>query len=331
MKMDLLSDLLRTMRLSGAVFLESAMSTRWCYLTPTPESLREELVPGERVMAFHLLAEGSCIVWLPGQAPMELKAGELVLFPQGNQHILASSLDAIDSLRPKEVRCDAIRSMARQGQRERCHFPSVGSTSTTLICGYMACGGYDSIPVLADLPPILRLTGNQELSAWMRASMKYCLLECGSEQPGAALVVEKIAELMLLQALRQHLSEAVSKTAESCFTSARDKYLRKAVLLIHADPAREWTVEELSRRVGLSRSALAMRFVQHLGEPPMQHLARWRITLAADALKSTCDPVMQIAGRVGYQSEAAFNRAFKRLYGIPPAKWRKEVAQQLST
>jgi AraC-like DNA-binding protein len=319
--------MLRTIRLTGAVFLESEMPVQWCYLTPSAQTIREQLIPGESVVAFHLVVEGSCVAWLPGSEPIELEAGELVLFPQGDRHILASSLSTVDSLRPTEVRCESLRSISRRGGKSET--PSEGSLCRTkMICGYIACGGYSSMPLLEEMPRIFHVKGNEQLSAWLRASMKFCLLECDSDQAGSSLTVEKVAELMLIQAIRQHMTVCTLTTDQPRFVTVKDRFVRKALTLIHGNPSRPWTVTDLSRSVGLSRSALAGRFVLNLGEPPMQYVSRWRISLAADALLSTRDGVVQIAANVGYESEAAFNRAFKREYGLPPATWRKQACSR---
>lgn len=325
--MDALSDLLRSMRLTGAVFLESRLPSQWRYVTPSADMIREQLIPGERVIAFHLVVEGSCAAWLPGEAPFELRAGELVLFPHGDSHHLASSISEIENFKPTQVRCESLRSISarREADDERAN---TGLGTTRMICGYIACGGYNSLSVLADLPQVLRVQGDSQLTAWLESSMKFCLVECNSEQPGSSLVVEKVAELMLVQAIRHHINSRESACGSSRFVSIKDRYVRKAVTLIHGDPAHAWNVAELSRLVGLSRSALAGRFVTHFGEPPMQYVARRRISLAADALLSTNHGLVQIASNVGYESEAAFNRAFKREYGLPPAAWRKQAASQ---
>jgi len=270
--------------------------------------------------------QGSCIASLPGHAPIQTGPGELLLVPQGEQHILASSMAAFESLCPRQVLCEALRSATRALHR-------MESGSTRLICGYAGCGGYDALAALARLPHLLRVKGDEEFLAWLRASVRYCSMAWGAHRPGATLIAERIVQLVLLQALRQQFSEGDAPPEQPVPLAVKDRFLQRALALIHENPFRSWTVEELSGRVGLSRSALAGRFVQHLGEPPKQYLARGRIALAADALLSTQDAVVQIASKLGYDSEAAFSRAFKRVYGLPPARWRKEfrAGEQIAT
>jgi len=324
---DALSDLLRTMRLTGAVFLESRMPNQWCYLTPSAQTIREQLIPGERIVAFHLVVEGSCVAWLPGEEAVELRAGQLVLFPHGQSHVLASSISEIEKQQPIQVRCESLRSIAERNASAEDNSDDADG-ATRMICGYIACGGYNSLPLLAELPPLIQLQGGSQLTGWLKASMKYCLQESSSAQPGSSLVIEKVAELMLMQAIRQHIGTKTPPCDKPRFVVVKDRFIRKAVTLIQNDPSHAWSISELSSKVGLSRSALAGRFISHFGEPPMQYVARRRIALAADALMSTNDGVVQIASNVGYDSEAAFNRAFKKEYGLPPAAWRKQACSR---
>lgn len=313
--MDVLSETLRTIRVSGALFFDTEMPTQWCYLSPRPELIREELLPGKTLLSFHYVAQGRCVAALPGQAPVDAGPGELLLMVQGEQHILASSMDAYRRLRPREVLCAKLQAVAPRLQREN-------GSSTRLVCGYLACGAYDSIHALEGLPRLLCVRGDDQFSSWLRATVSYCVSELGT-RPGATLIAERIIEVVLLQAVRQQLAEGAFGVATHSAAMVRDPFLRRALALVRADPSRVWSVNELAMQAGLSRSALAGRFIEQFGEPPKQYLARWRIALAADALLTTKDPVVRIASNVGYESEAAFNRAFKRAYGLPPSRWRK--------
>lgn len=316
--MDALSESMRTVRLSGALLVDAQLPGQWCYESPRPQALREDLLPGKSVLSFHLVVAGTCVASLPGQPPVQTRAGELLLFPHGEQHILASSMTAFETLRPRQVMCDELPSNA---------VAPMGSehVSTRLICGYLSCGGYDAIAAFAQLPNLIRVQGDEHFSAWVHASMNYCTLALAAKMPTTTLIAERILEIVLLYAMRHQLDAVDVRSRPPSFPASRDRFLERALALVHANPSRPWTVDELSGRVGLSRSALAARFVRNLGEPPKQCLARWRLALAADALLATADSVAQVATNVGYESEAAFSRAFRRVYGLPPASWRRDL------
>lgn len=309
---------MRTIRLSDALLVDAQLPGQWCYQSPRPEVLREELLPGKSVLSFHLVVAGTCVASLPGQQPVQTNAGELLLFPHGEQHVLASSMSAFKTLQPREVLCKSLPSAGGNPTGS-------GGASTRLICGYLSCGGYDAIAAFAQLPNLVRVHGDEHFSAWMHASMTYCTLALAAQMPATTLIAERILETVLVHAMRQQL-DAIDPRSSQPPPVGKDRFLQRALALVHASPSRSWTVDELAGRVGLSRSALAARFVRHLGEPPMQYLARWRLALAADALRVTPDSVAQVATKVGYESEASFNRAFKRVYGLPPASWRRGFA-----
>jgi AraC-like DNA-binding protein len=308
----------RAARLSGAVLVDTQLPGQWCYRSPRPEALREDLLPGKTVLAFHWIVEGTCVAYLPGEPPVQTHAGELLLFPQGEQHILASSMCAFQTLRPREVRCDALRSTADD-------LPPNELASTRLICGYLSCGVDDAAATFARLPNLIRVRGDEHFSAWMHASMAYCTLALAPQMSSSTLIAERILEFVLLQALRQPMGPNDVRSSQPPRLADTDRFLQRALALVRDNPSRPWTVDELSTQVGLSRSALAAHFVRHLGEPPKQYLARWRLALAADTLRTTADSAAQIATNVGYESEAAFSRAFKRVYGLPPATWRRNL------
>lgn len=315
--MDALSESMRTLRLSGALLVDAHLPGQWCYQSPRPEALREDVLPGNRVVSFHLVVAGSCVASLPGQPPVQTREGELLLFPHGEQHVLASSMNAFETLDPLPVRCDALRSTPDE--------PLLGDVaSTRLICGYLSCGGDGAIAAFAQLPNLIRVQGDAHFSAWMQASMVYATLTLAAQTPTTTLIAERILEVVLLHAVRQQLDATEVPSGRRSDIARKDRFLQRALALVHANPSRAWTVDELSGQVGLSRSALASRFIRHFGEPPQQYLARWRLALAADALLATPDSAAQIATNIGYESEAAFSRAFKRVYGLPPASWRRD-------
>lgn len=324
--MDCLADILRSMRLTGSVFLESELRCEWRYVSPTPQAIKEFLSPrSEILMAFHLVTEGQCSAWTRGAEKVELGAGDLIFFPQADSHFLACSGQEDERLRPIEVKCENLRAGTdvQYGSRKEVR---LGKTAK-LVCGFVAFEGALGLSsLLTGMPKFLRIPKGSRLAKWLCVSMATCVAESASPTVGSSIVVQRIAELMLVEAMRHYMKEAERyKGSSLLFTN--DRFVQRALLLMHRDPSATWTVEQIAKAVGLSRSALAGRFVASIGESPMQYLGRWRIALAASALLATEDCLAQIAAQVGYESETSFNRAFKREFGLPPAAWRKKTIQ----
>lgn len=315
--MDALSEAMSLLRINGALLVETQLSGQWCYQSLRPEALRGDRLPGHGVLAFHLVVEGTCVASIPGQPPVQTSAGELLLVPQAEQHILASSMSAFETLQPREVRCDAMRSIWDELERS-------GLASTRLICGYLSCSGDDAIAAFAQLPNLIRVRGSEHFSKWMPAAITHCTQTLAAQRPASTLIAEKILEIVLLQALRHQFDASDVRSSHSPPLAVKDRYLQRALALVHGNPRRPWTIDELSEQVGLTRAAMVASFVRHLGEPPKQYLARWRLAWAAEALRASPDTAAQIAIDAGYKSEAAFSRAFQRVYGLSPATWRRD-------
>ncbi|HKU24121.1 MAG TPA: AraC family transcriptional regulator [Candidatus Sulfotelmatobacter sp.] len=322
--MDVLADILRSMRLTGSVFLESELRSQWCYVSPPPQAIMDFLSPrSEILMAFHLVTEGQCLAWMRDGGEVELSAGDMIFFPQGDSHFLAGSGQDNQRLRSIEVKCENLRSgidVQRYGVKKEMQF----DRAARVVCGFVAFeGGQGLSSLLTGMPRFLRIPRGDPLAEWLRVSMTTCLAESACVAVGSSIVVQRISELMLVEAMRYYVKEA-ERIKGSILLFSNDRFVQRALSLMHQDPAAPWTVEQIAKEVGLSRSALAGRFVASIGEPPMQYLGRWRISLAASALLATEDCLAQIAAKVGYESETSFNRAFKREFGIPPAAWRKQ-------
>jgi AraC-like DNA-binding protein len=197
-----------------------------------------------------------------------------------------------------------------------------GGEATRFICGYLACDRRAS-RALGSLPPMLRISlGDISLSGWLADLLRVGVQESHAQRPGSQSLLAKLSELAFTEALRRY-AQSNPPELKGWLAGLQDSYVGRALALLHGDPARGWTVEELAREVALSRSALAERFTAMIGEPPMQYLTRWRLTLAAQALRNGSEAIARIAKRSGYESEASFTRAFKREFGVPPAAWRK--------
>jgi len=270
-------------------------------------------------------------VHLLGGEPVEVHQGDLIVFPHADRHVLASSEPG--DLIPIEVRGEELHSLLRPGEVTPLSRGSVGQ-ATRLVCGYLACDRRLSEPILAGLPRLLLVSvSDHSIADWVRSSVRFSVAQSKTPRPGGMTVLAKLSELLFVEAIR-HYAETLPSEQTGWFAGLRDRFVGRALALLHGDPNFAWTVDELAKQVGLSRSALADRFGELLGQPPMQYLTQWRLSLAAQELLSGQRSVAQIAHDVGYDSEAAFNRAFKRVFGVPPATWRKtkgSVAQDAAS
>ncbi len=252
-----------------------------------------------------------------GSETVNATAGDLLLFPHDHLHVLGSDL----GLPPAEVKEIFDDSALTQGLIQMRH--GGGGEATRFVCGYLACDQQIFRPLLDALPEMVRIPfGDLSVSGWIADLLRLGVQESQAQRPGARSLLAKLSELTFIEALRRYI-QSQPLDQKGWLAGLRDPYVGRALALLHGKPRHRWTVDELAREVALSRSALAERFVDMIGEPPMQYLTRWRLALAARALRTSFDPVAQIAERSGYDSEAAFTRAFKRTFGIPPSVWRK--------
>jgi AraC-like DNA-binding protein len=316
--MDALSEMLKAVRLTSGIFLEVEFTAPWCIdSAPGDEDISHILPNAEQVSIYHLVTEGRCRAKLPGGgASIELEAGDLILFPHGDGHLMGSDLQLapVDAASMVEPSPDGGLSHIRYGG---------GGERTRFVCGYMACDRRTCKPLLTALPRMLKVSlRDSPAAAWIEATIRRAASETRAPSAGGDVVLARLAELLFVEGLREYV-RSLPESQQGWLAGLRDPHVGRALALLHADPARNWAVEALAQETGLSRSALADRFVALIGEPPMQYLTGWRMALAAQALSSSNDAVARIAERVGYESEAAFNRAFKREFGTPPAAWRR--------
>jgi AraC-like DNA-binding protein len=205
------------------------------------------------------------------------------------------------------------------------HKQGATGNATRIICGYLACDKRLAEPILFGLPRLLKVSmGGGGTAAWVQSSIKFSVAESASARPGSAAVLARLSEVLFAEAIRHYMDELPAGNS-GWLAGLRDRHVGRALALLHEQPAHRWTVDQLAKKVGLSRSALAERFNELIGSPPMQYLARWRTSLAARALRETKASIVRVAEDVGYESEAAFNRAFKREFGLPPAAWRRKA------
>jgi AraC-like DNA-binding protein len=328
MSQDTLSDVLRSVRLRGAVFFYISGLGEWAAEAPAAKDIAPRMMPGvEHVMEYHVVARGSCWAGIPGGPAARLSVGDVALFPQGDAHVVSSTAgmrgNAPDpdwfgrsALGPLPLR------IAYSGANGPSTAPSDLAGETTIVCGFLGCDRRPFNPLIENLPRLLHLRAPDD-GGWIAQFIHQAVAESNSRRPGGEAMLARMSEMMFVDAIRRYTASLPPDSA-GWLAGLRDRLIGRALALLHEQPAQPWTIDELGRRVGLSRSALHERFVQLIGIPPMQYLAQWRMQAAARMLLDTSATVATIALEVGYDSEAAFARAFKRLVGKPPAAWRRD-------
>lgn len=323
--MDLLSDVLRVARLTGGVFLRAEFSAPWCVASQmAPEMCAPLLHAPKHLIQYHYIVEGTvqaCVAGRPETA-VTLRADEVVILPHNDVHHLGSDL------RLPAVNSATLAVPAQNGMYQVTH--GGGGEPVRMICGYLGCDFVHGNPVLASLPSILRISVAEDgEGAWIRSTFSYAALEIAAGRPGSETVLAKLSELLFIEAVRRHVA-TLDDSESGWLAGLRDPYVSRALALFHGDIRRPWTMDDLALEIGLSKSALAERFQRLLGKPPMSYLARWRMDVAAQRLRSTNASLAQIADDVGYEAEAAFSRAFKKAYEVAPATWRRgEVGRRV--
>ena len=320
--MDALSDVLRVAHLTGGVFLRAEFFAPRCISSRlTPEHCSPVLGPASHMMIFHYVAEGEVHIQIEGEQDEDLiEAGEVVLLPRNDMHLMGSDL-RLPAVPGKEV----IRP-PRDGGLFSIHHGGTGSC-TRMVCGFLGCASTEGNPVISSLPPLLRVKLEQGGAAeWIRSTFQYAAEEVSAARPGSETVLAKVSELLFVEAVRRY-AEELPDGRTGWFSGLRDPHVARALALLHRDITRRWTVDDLGREVGMSRSALADRFIRLIGVPPMHYLAAWRMQVATGKLRDTSDSLAQVAETVGYDSEAAFSRAFKKAFGTAPATWRRSNRQ----
>ena len=314
--MDVLSEVLKVVKLQGALFYNGEFSAPWCVNASSSRALARHFAPqAEHVIMFHLLTEGRAFVRLENGEHDNLAAGDLVMVPHGDRHVMGNgtSVRAVnDSEQLAEVIAQGLNPWRMGG----------GGEVTKFVCGYMACDPELSKAFLGGLPPLFKVSIRNDASGrWLENSIRFSVTEAGSSRPGGEAVLGKLAEVLFVETLRAYIAHLPPEQT-GWLAGTRDAEVGKTLALMHRDPSRPWTLATLAKEAGLSRSVLAERFRHYLNETPMAYLTRWRLQLGAQMLGSTNHSVAQIAAEVGYESEAAFNRAFKREYELPPARFR---------
>jgi AraC-like DNA-binding protein len=314
--MDALSDVLRTVRLTGAIFFDIHASEPWVAETPAGKAIVGAMFPGsEHLICYHVITQGTCWACVPGQAPMQLSAGDIIVLPHGDTHVLSSTPGL------RRTPDMALYRMPSDGQLPvSISMGDPHGASAHFVCGFLGCDARPYNPLLNALPQVILVTG--QAGGALAAYVQFALAESKGPRMGGQCVLGRLSELMFVDVVRHHL-ETLPPDRTGWLAGLRDPFVGRSLEAVHRKPAHAWTIESLARHVGLSRSTLAERFTQFVGQPPMQYLTNWRMQLAANHLLSGTESVATIAGRVGYESEAAFSRAFKKVVGTPPSQWRK--------
>jgi len=316
--MDVLSEVLRVVKLEGALFFNAEFSAPWCLQSSGAVGIAPFLSPAPRhLIMYHFLTEGRAFARLPNGKRVLLTAGDIVILPHGDSHFLGngSPEKPVDSFKTFAKNLSQGLKLARFGG---------GGEVTRFVCGYLSCDPRLSEVFLAGLPPILKVNVASEPSGrWLEQSIRFSVDEVNGSNAGSGLVLARLSEVLIVETLRHYIN-SLPPGKTGWLAGARDPVIGQALALLHKDPAEPWTISDLARRVGLSRTRLAERFRHFLEESPMAYLAKWRLKLGAEILQSTADSVAEIAATVGYGSEAAFNRAFKREFDCPPAQYRRK-------
>jgi len=314
--MDVLSEVLKRIRLDSALFFNAELTAPWCVLEPRSVEMSGQLSRNEgHLVLFHYVLEGKAYAQLPGSSKVELTKGDIVVMPHGDSHLLGNGEHArpVDSMKAFAKNLSEGLKLARYGG---------GGEVTRLVCGYMVFEPRMSSVVLSGLPKIVKVhLSDGASSQWVRDSIRFAVGEDNGD--GSGLVVAKLSEALFVETLRRFVNE-LSENNTGWLAAARDPVIGKALACVHEDPSRDWTVEELAREVGLSRTRFAERFRLFIGDSPIAYLKKWRLKVGAEALLSSEKSVSEIAAAVGYGSESTFNRAFKAAYNTPPAQFRRD-------
>jgi AraC-like DNA-binding protein len=317
--MDAFSELLSGLKLSGALFFNAEFSAPWGVDSPGSAVLAPVLAPGARqLVIYHFVVEGRGSAGIPGGPSVALESGDVVVFPHGHRHLLANGAQAEDP----EQALEAIKKIkARDLTRLRV---GGGGESTRIICGFMACDPYLGRPILEGLPAVFKVNIRSDRSgAWLENAILHLVDEAGSAATGSEALLAKLSEALFVDTLRRFIA-GLPVNETGWLAGARDEIVGRSLGLLHGRVSHPWTLAELASEVGVSRSALVERFTKYLSEPPMTYLTRWRLQLAARALAGTPKGVAEIASSIGYESEPAFHRAFKREFGVTPGRYRRE-------
>lgn len=338
MSHDTLSDVLRSVRLRSAVFYFVYCNHTWAAEAPASCDIASAVMPGaEHVIEYHVVTAGECWAAIVGETPRKLQCGDIIMLPQGDAHVMSSApgmradpnvswyYEMKQNQRPFRIAYEGVSAPQVTAAAAGVALADASAATTQLVCGFIGCDSRPFNPLIATLPRLLHLPASRG-SSWSEQFIQLAAAESASRRPGSEVLLERMSEMMFVDAVRRHV-DSLPAESTGWLAGLRDRFVGRTLALLHEQPAAAWTLDELAKQVGLSRSALHERFVEFVGQPPMQYLTHWRMQLASRLLRDSQSSVAAIALEVGYDSEAAFARAFKRLAGIPPAAWRRQSLQ----
>ena len=317
--MDAFSEILSGVRLNGALFFSGEFSAPWCFASPASNTLAPLLAPGApHLVIYHFVIDGAAFVQTQAGQSVELGPGDVVVLPHGDPHVMTSSrgvtATSLTSEIISKIKTRDLSPMQAGG----------GGDSARYVCGYMSCDPFLSKPILGGLPPVFKVNIRMDRSGqWLENSILHLVDEAASGKVGSDAMLAKLSEALFVDTLRRYVADLPAQQ-KGWLAGARDPVVGKSLGLLHGRIAHPWTIADLANEVGISRSALVERFTRYLSEPPMTYLTRWRLQLAARSLENTPRGVAEIGAEVGYESEAAFSRAFKREFAKSPSQYRAD-------
>jgi len=322
---DVLSDVLRSVRLTGSMFFLVEASTPWITKAPAASVFAAAVLPAaQHLISYHVITEGSCWAGLEGDAPQLMQAGDILVVPHGDPYFLAATPGTQGELDTEE----AVWFFRKMAAGE---LPSIltegggGPEKTNFICGFLGCDARPFNPILAALPRVIHLRRASRSGDRMSPLIEFAVGELRARRAGSREVLLRLSELMFIEVVRCHL-ETRGDAQPDWLAGLRDPLVARVLSRLHGQPARAWTLDALAAETGTSRSVLAERFALLVGQPPMHYLTAWRMQLATRLLADGTTKVKMVAESVGYESEAAFSRAFKKHVGIAPMGWRQRAA-----
>ncbi len=306
---DPLGEALHLLKLTGTFYCRSVLTEPWGV----------ELPPFEDCMMFHIITSGHCWLKVEDDAPVLLQQGSLVLLPHGLGHkILSAEQQETTPLFdiPVETVSERFEVMRFGG----------GGEMTQLTCGVVRFDHVAGEELIKFLPRVMHInTWSEEEDSWLQSTLRFIAREARELRTGGETVITHLADILIIQAIRSWLDGA-PQTHTGWLAALRDRQIGRALAAIHRNPEFYWTVNSLAKEVGMSRSGFSARFSEIVGESAMRYLTRWRMQLARIQLKNSSDPLIVLAEKLGYQSEAAFCRAFKRVFGVSPGSMRQSAA-----